>query len=276
MSFLRHASHICMIAHDEEKARAFLEPVNITLYVWPLGCALYTQHMLAQINGDNELQQATLAPGTSLKTFDPTPFMRKTANMSNTEVYWGTIMWLSHRFEIITVPRIWVPVKTMIGGGFSAFTGPAQFDATALAALSHAEQFRALEEHLSSLSAFTFGVLVQCYTAATLQNSTTGLRQYWSQQRAMASGSRKVLQAALHVNGLQLLFSSISVVALASVVLLTISRFSFRDCIRRDAGVLDLTSLLNNSSLPNVLRGDNGDYFLKTQRRKQAGSITVV
>lgn len=265
--------HTLTLASKEQKARAFLEQLNITLYLWTIGCALYPQPILARINGNNELQQTTPLLDPSLKTTDPTPFMRNTANMSRTEIYWGTLMWLSHRLEFYNVPKTWIPVKRAPGGGFMAAADPTPFEAAALVALSQPQPIRALERHLSSLSAFTYGVLAQHWMTAVSQSNTFAL-QSWSPVWKTVAGSRTILRAALHVNGVQLLFSGIGALALTMAVFLSINRSPSRNATIRDGGVLDMICLLHNSSLPTIIGGRSHELSI-TRRRKVAESTTM-
>lgn len=263
-----------MLAHEEEQAQAFLEPLNISLFIWPIGCSLYAQNVLAQINGNNEIQQITPALTTPIKTYDPTPFMRKTSIMSGTETHWGLLIWESNRLEIYNTPQTWMPEKNMTNGGFQAPEKLTPFQATALEALSQPQPLRALEVHLSSLSALTFGAVVQ-YWVTTLSQNNEPVTQKWYPMRAIVAGSRTVTQATLHVNGVQLLISCISVLALAVVTISTLARPPYREQTYRDAGVLDMISLLHHSSLPRVIRGGDDQSF-EARRRKRAESTTVM
>lgn len=61
---------------------AFVESTNITLYAWPIGCALYTKKIDVLVNGDNSFAGTN---ATSRPTTEPTPFARNTTDIDQLE-----------------------------------------------------------------------------------------------------------------------------------------------------------------------------------------------
>jgi len=126
-----------------------------------------------------------------------------------------------------------------------------------------------LENQLGTFAAFYYSILVQHWRAAALGGDFTG-SQWWSEEQGSVTGSQLALFGQMYLSVVQLVLGCVCVLALtiASAILMLGLRIQ-RGPIR-DGSVIDMMSLLRESSLPAVIAGDDDEDGKADGRRRRA------
>ncbi|KAF8321483.1 uncharacterized protein EI90DRAFT_3131571 [Cantharellus anzutake] len=221
------------MSESEQKSKAFLEPIDVTFYWWPFSCALYRDHTEANVTGNN------------------------------------TLLWyrdVTHRISASSLPYARpVPTDPLEAGWVSLIASLYQtqgksdpwdngwFTDTLLKSINTAnpnKDFSQFEENLSQLTALVYSVSVQ-YNHLDLYGTEGKMHSPWSPTYAKISGTQISNVAHLEFNAIQILLGMIAVIVIASSSALSMGcTFPTVDQAIHNGGLIDLSSLLHQSSLP--------------------------
>ena len=217
--------------------------MNVTFYIWPIGCSLFTQNFTADVWGDNTLLRKKTA---HRPTDNPTPFLRDDTPHDPLEIAWGYLMYKIYVEEApILLPSSQNPSQSLtpwelqLGSGLNSTN-----DSLAL-----------LNDRLSSMTALSYALLVQTFRS-TLDSGSQVYRD-WSPVFANVSGSQSILVAGLIVHTSPLIIGIITSSILIFVFLAAARLSRSSDNIIQDGQVINMLSLLHNSSLPTVIANGN-------------------
>ncbi|KAF8333218.1 uncharacterized protein EI90DRAFT_3122291 [Cantharellus anzutake] len=221
---------------SERKSRAFLEPIDVTFYGWPFSCTLYRDHTEANVTGNN------------------------------------TLLWyrdVTHRISASSLPYARpIPTDPLEAGWVSLIASLYQttqsrnnpsasdwFTDTLLKSINTAnpnKDFSQFEETLSQLAALMYLVSAQYNHLDLYYTDTEGkIQSPWSPTYAKISGTQRSIFAHLEFNAIQILLGMIAVIAIASSSALSMGcTFPTAGQAIHNGGLIDLSSLLHQSSLP--------------------------
>lgn len=243
-----------MKALDQQMARAFNETATVSFYIYPLACSLYTTPITALVRGDGKLISTT---DTSELRNDSnaTPFYRPLPT-HDTELQWWNLT-----DGLINLQESDISNENS-GGGSIEFTW---LELTLLDRIVNGTGIRSLEDSLAYISTLAYALLVQSYraqldAAGGGPDALKGLASSWVPTNVTLNGTQPQLFARIKVEGTQLFITLCSTVVLFLVTLIsTYGHASAHiDPVVRDGGVIDILSLMAESSLPAVI-GNGGD-----------------
>jgi hypothetical protein len=204
--------------------------VNVTFYIWPIGCTLFVQNITAKVRGDNTLlwKEDTLTP-----TATRTPFIRPHAPDDPWELTWAPL------FSYVS-PQ---------SSPYLLFSG----------LNSTSNSLSLLEKRLSTMTSLSYALLAQQWRRTVSLEGDSQFNQSWSPIFANVSGSRSIVMAGLVVHSLPLAIGIVTCFALVFVFVTTARQTKPTDNIIRDGRVINMISLLHNSTLPAVVADGNED-----------------
>jgi hypothetical protein len=198
--------------------------------MWPIGCSLFAQNITARLRGDNVLLWKDSTP---TPTNNPTPFIRSHAPNDPLEIAWVRLMFLSsvedpgyywettHRF---------LPLNLLLLSGLN----------------STDNSLALLGERLTNMTSLSYALLVHDWRTSPPDGG-------WNPVFAIASGSRSFVMAGLVVQILPLAIGAVTCSIIIIVFVAVSRRSQLSDDIIRDGRVLNVISLLHNSSLPAII-----------------------
>lgn len=228
-----------ILAFNGQPVHAFNESTNVTFYLWPLACILVTENATALVQGDGTLLTLNVTNSTS---YIPFPYLDN--EPKNT-------------LEQYFAPMIDVIIGSEGGnsGGEEGFTW---LEESLREQLVKAPSLRAFEESLGSIISLMYSLLIQTWRTRYASGDQT-LASTWAPQNTTLQGQHPVTRARLTVNGIPLMFGLSVTLILTAVSLLCIVGHGINDHVVRDGGIIDLVSLLHNSSLPDIIAGESDD-----------------
>jgi hypothetical protein len=224
---------------------AFLEDVNATFYIWPIGCSLFAQNITADVQGDNTLLWRNI---THTPTDNPQPFLWHDIPHDPLETAWGDVIfsiYVSQSPLLSSVsegpPQFLTPFELELGSGLNSTN-----DSLAL-----------LGERLSSMTALSYTLLAQTFHGSP--DRVPQFHQGWSPVFATVSGSQSIVMAGLVVQTLPLILGILTC-SILIFVFAAAARPSISSSNLQDGQVINMVSLLHNSSLPTVISNGNEDF----------------
>ncbi|KAF9511959.1 hypothetical protein BS47DRAFT_1394651 [Hydnum rufescens UP504] len=231
---------------NNDTKNAFLEDVNATFYIWPIGCSLFAQNITAHVWGDNTLLWRNI---THTPTDNPTPFLWHDIPHDPLEITWGhmiveiyvsqTTMFPSLYLE--DFPQFLTTFEHQLGSGLNSTN-----DSLAL-----------LGERLSSMTALSYTLLAHTYRSSP--DSVPQFIQGWSPVFATVSGSQSILMAGLVVQTLPLILGIVTCSILIFVFAAVARPSTSSNNVLQDGQVINMVSILHNSSLSTVIPNSNED-----------------
>ncbi|KAF9511950.1 hypothetical protein BS47DRAFT_1124728 [Hydnum rufescens UP504] len=88
---------------NNDTKNAFLENVNATFYIWPIGCSLFVQNFTAHVLGDNTLLWRNI---THTPTDNPTPFLWHDIPHDPLEIAWGDMITQIYLSQVVMFPQL--------------------------------------------------------------------------------------------------------------------------------------------------------------------------
>lgn len=229
----------------------------MTFYFYPLACSIFTSSATAQVQGDGKLKslRTTIDPFANVK--DPAkPFIRSppTLEIEKQFVNLTNALYLLESQDISNVAA---------GGGSIEF---AWLEYTLMDRVANATGMAAVEDSLAYVTSLAYAVRSQgwrdqlagsAYSDAALKT----LAPNWIPSNITLNGTEPVLFARLKVEGRPLIITFISTLVL--VVVTIVSTYGHADAhidhVVRDGAVIDILSLMAESSLPMII-GEGAEY----------------
>jgi hypothetical protein len=224
--------------------------VNATFYIWPIGCSLFAQNITADVRGDNVLLRKTA----HALPQNPTPFLRDDIPHDPLEFYWGYMIFDIYHAEsgLLSLlsplspegpSQFLTPLELLLGSGLNSTN-----DSLAL-----------LSDRLSSMTALFYTDLIQTYCNTPSSGPQVYFGQECSPVFATVSGSQSIVVAGLIVHLLPLIIGIITCSILIFIFVATAGQSTSSDNVIQDGKVINMVSLLHNSSLPTVIANGNED-----------------
>lgn len=253
--------------------------------MWPIGCSLFVENATAQVLGSNKLLTNSVSPSSMINRadlFTPTNPLLK-SRTDPIEARWERFIEAILFSEIGTgdsadsiggeqMPRQWL--ENIV---FSSFYSSDLAGASNPENPTMAERFDGMERALEDVTALGFGMIIQSFRSLTLDalKITTGgsdglndVAKTWKPVTALVSGQRATVLGQLRVNGVQVIIGTLCVITLTLAIILVLApdfsddRRVRKDGVVRDGSVIDLISLVNNSTLPSIIANDGlGDVY---------------
>ena len=132
-----------------------------------------------------------------------------------------------------------------------------------------------LEDRLSNFATFYYSILVQHWRSSAISGDSTG-SQWWSEARGSVEGSHLLLSGQLQLSGTQLILGCGCVLALITASAISMFGLRIQPGSVTDGGVIDMISLLRDSSLPAIIAGNDEDDERGDGRRRRAERTMVV
>lgn len=233
---------------------AFNETATVTFYIYPLACSLYTTPITASVRGDGKLISTDASKGLRNDS-DPTPFYRPLPTQNTELLWWNLTDGLFHLQQNDVS-------SANSGGGSVAFTW---LELTLLDRVVNGTGIRSLEDSLAYMSTLAYALFVQSWrsqldAAGGGTQALKALATSWVPVNVTLNGSQPELFARLKVEGIQLFVTFVCIILLFLVTIIsTYGHASAHiDPVIRDGGVIDILSLMSESSLPAVI-GEGAD-----------------
>jgi hypothetical protein len=199
-----------------------------------------------------------------------TPFIRSHP-VHNVELMWVNLtsgIYYLEENDVSTVPR---------GGGFIEFTW---MEYTLLDRVANSTGIRALEDSLGYISSLSYALLAQSWRTKLAQGGLAAqeLSQSWTPQNVTLYGTQPVVYARLKIGGAQLIITFVSTIILVIVSFMSTYGHADNhiDPIIRDGGVIDLLSLVADSTLPCIIAEGAEDSVNGRDGRRVRAERTLV
>lgn len=164
--------------------------------------------------------------------------------------YWGWMITMLHRVQYQSMRQMWDYAQ-----GAMTPTNSTPFEMDALNSLSKTWALTSLEDRLSYVTAYSYALLVQQWRNE-MEKNETWVTNSWIPIYSSVCGSRTVLRGGIGINGLPLVFSSVALIGLIIGSYISLGPLRFHQRIARDGGLLNMITMLRDSSLPSRIAGD--------------------
>ncbi|KAF8331061.1 uncharacterized protein EI90DRAFT_3016512 [Cantharellus anzutake] len=231
-----------------------LETVNVTLYVWPIACALHVLNGTAVVTSDNKLK--SFIPALAEIPKPPPGYIWPKEPTHIIEKIWGGLIYLLVNSESkISAHNSWI--QASICHGTAAATG----------------EISGLGDQLSLFTATWVGMLDQHWRMKyQTQAPISGISWQPLQATATVYGSTQVLSARFTIHSVPLYFGCLSslLVGIASAIALQ-RTFNRRKVIIKEAGILHCIWMLQWSSLTHSFQ----QYQFSPELNVQCNGLTL-
>ena len=227
----------------------FLEPPNITFYIWPIVCSLSVRNVTAWVWGDNRLERTNA--NTTL-TNSTAPTINSSVPLDPMVTSWSYI-----------VDRMLQVQRAALGETWLELT------------LNKTWTLTSLEGQTSEFAAFYYSVLVEHWRSDALHGDPTG-SQWWSEARGSVVARQPMLSAQLRLGVPPWVLGCVCSLALIAASAISMLGPRMHQEPMRDGSVMDMMSLLCGSSLPAIIAGDDdGDAGADGRRRRAERTIVM-
>jgi hypothetical protein len=230
---------------------AFLEHVNATFYMWPIGCSLFAQNITAVVRGDNVLLWKNTT-STSTSFHDSTPFIRSSAPSDPLEMAWGVLMLNAFAQDVtytLNTTQLFTPFELQLLSGLNNTNN----------------SLALLGERLTTMTSLSYALFVWDFLISTPGRISP---DSWSPVFATIFGSHSFVMAGLVIQILPLVIGAVTCFILIFVFVTATRRSQSSDNIIRDGRMISVISLLRNSSLPAIVH--DSDEITQDIRRERA------
>ncbi|KAF9510702.1 hypothetical protein BS47DRAFT_51765 [Hydnum rufescens UP504] len=236
---------------NNDTNNAFHEDINMTFYIWPIGCSMFSQNITAEVRGDNVLLSRSLPP---VPTPNPTPFIHSKTPDDPWEAGWAEFIYFlcNGTMHTLSPTQVLTPFQLQLLSNLN----------------STADSLALLGERLATAASLSGAMLLHfCHTPSTVPSDLQ-----WKPVWANVPGSHSVIQAGLVVQTQFLMAQFILWSILLFVFIVAAGQLKSSDDVLQDGQVINLMSLLHNSSLPHtVIKDVNKDL-----QRNQAMHMHVL
>lgn len=243
---------------------------------------MFVNNITAEILGTNSLLRTTSRPPPLDRTNlfvrpEPTNILERSWEQLIESIYYSELgtggSADSSGGEVL--PRQWLEGQLL--PIFNATTLPGSKDE--IYSPTTIDRTTTLESFLERLTALSYGIIVQNFRSQT-RDKVFSVSSSWKPVMAMVVGKRQTVRGLLNINGLQLFIGtacSIMLVLAVSFALATPSDEEQGNShgVKRDGGVIDLMSLVDQSSLPSILVGRDPKETTDQQRRAIAERTSI-
>ncbi|KAF9510720.1 hypothetical protein BS47DRAFT_52281 [Hydnum rufescens UP504] len=198
--------------------------------MWPIGCAMFSQNITAEVRGDNVLLWKSSPPPPS-PTPNPTPFIHLETPDDPWEAHWAEFIYPLLSDQFLSPGQLFAPIQLQFLSGLNSTN-----DSLAL-----------LGERLTTASSLSCAMLLQFWR---IPFTAVPPRAQWTPVFAPAQASGSFVTALLVVQTLPLIIGLLMCSILISVFIVAARWSKSSDNSIQDGQVLNLISLFHHLSLP--------------------------
>ncbi|KAF8330866.1 uncharacterized protein EI90DRAFT_3124092 [Cantharellus anzutake] len=186
---------------NSSKSNITLESINITINIWPIGCAMYTQNLTTRVSGsDNKLLEILgKHEYNSEPKFINMPFERWSNPANYVEKHFSGMLYMAYRMKLNLVDEFF-PLGSNSVLGTQPLPQAALLDltSTSLSPQNQSLSLSGLETQLSLYSAFIYGFTIMNCRRALLHDPTI-MHAVWSPIYFNTTGTHQSDQAIAQV-----------------------------------------------------------------------------